>query len=173
MSADPFIYYPVELSTLRGRLNHSWIANGIINKGLEGILGLWLDARRWHALETEFLELEEEAERFGTSFVKAFSLARLVPILSPLACLPAEPRKMLEKALNSIYLSDLAAEQLCVEYQSSLKLLRKSLRQLRSDWDLTYPKGEKQLRMTIEELLLAAFDLKTVLDLIPKGVMIP
>lgn len=171
MSADPFVTYPVEFSSLRGRINHSWLENTIINKKLDGILALWLDGR-WQALDSGFGGMEDDAEKFGEIFIEAFSPARLVSLLSPLAALPDNMRHDLEDALDALYLADGAMARVAEEYKSALVELLDALAQLRKVWDLPRPNGETQVRETIAELIVAASELRKVIGRIPKGAVI-
>lgn len=173
MCTDPCLSFPVELSTQRGVVKHTWLENGIINKQVMGILYFRLDEKRWQALDMKFPALEEDAERFGLNFVDAFSTGKIVDHLSPLKLLPQEVREELRQFLDALYLQDGKMKQLQIEYQTHLTFLRDRLSELRDVWSLHGTNGIEQVQKSIVRLVDAALTLNAVMERIPKGAVIP
>ena len=174
MGRDPVICYPVNLSVTRSVLKHTWIENGILNKGVTGIVDhLWRDGRRWQALDSEFATRECEAERFGLEFTNGFCSTNLVELIAPLVVLPPNIRDCLRKVLDALYRSDGSMANLQIEYMNALATLRTRLAELRMVWDLPRPEGIERVRESAIRVIEAATELRVVMERIPKGVVIP
>lgn len=174
MSPDVRLCYPINLSVTRGVLKHTWIENGILNKGVTGIVDhLWRDGRRWQALDSEFPVRELEAEHFGLEIIDGYSPVNLVELVGPLVALPQAIRDSLRQSLDAIYKNDFSMANLQIEYMNALATLRKRLAELRTAWDLPRPDGVERVRTCAIHVIEAASELRMVMERIPKGVVIP
>lgn len=161
------------MSIQRGILHHTWLENGILNKGIAGVMGLWLDGVQWTALDVDFPIREIEAKKFGDRFIDEFSSGNLVDRLFPTQGLPQDVRTALRQALDSRYRKKSKLPQLQSDYRVALGELKDNLASLRLKWNTYLLEDEVQMQMIVQQVFDTASTLKKVIEQIPSGVVIP
>ncbi len=157
----------------RAMLKHSWLENQLLNKNAEDIVYLRGNSG-WNALDVEFSERVKEAIGLADDMEDGFSPAQLVDYLAPFAMVDQEIRDKIKQAIHAAYLESSNIPDFRVPLREAAIAFGESLDELREAWRLPLiEKNEQRLRNSWKKVSKRAKALHTVLEQLPKGVVLP
>jgi hypothetical protein len=159
-------------SVQRGRLKHSWLENEILNKTPETVVALrqgvgWPELQRFSADVEQALVLVKEVE-------SGFSPAKLVDQCTPLMALTESQKNIIRNAVHRAYLAYFDTLRAARGLHDSATDMKEALIALLEEWnkpDATMSGVELQARWVA--VLREAERLRTALDALPRGIVLP
>lgn len=162
---------PCDANTLRGQLKHSWLENEVLNVSIETVITLW---RQGGAdLATRYAVRVQDISRLAESLADGFSPAQLVDTLKPFGGLSTEERTAIKGAVHAAYLESSGILTLQAPLKAAAMGMEAALQELSRAWTLPQPQGESAVRAAWEGVREKASALIEVLELLPKGVVLP
>ncbi len=159
---------------VRGRLSHSWLANRILTKSEGDVLLLWREFAEWEELGAQFLEEADAAIELADTLEQGFSPARLIDMLSPFTGLAEDTRQELKQVLHALYLKETQIDQLKEPLQEAGEAIKLALEELKESWLLPRTDGNAaQVAAKWNAVLSSARKLQTILEKLPKGIVLP
>ena len=162
-----------EASVLRGRLKHSWLENQLLNKTSEEVVYLWRETG-WGALDKEFSQRVSETITLADELEEGFSPAQLVVHLAPLSKAHQETKDLIKQAVHRAYLESSKIVDLKEPLREKAISLGEVLDELRKVWRLPKTEDSEQtLRDVWQKVGMRAKALHSILERLPKGVVLP
>lgn len=162
---------PCDANTLRGQLKHSWLENEVLNISIETVITLW---RRGEAdLAARSAMRVQDLSRLADSLAEGFSPAQLVDTLKPFGGLSTENKAAIKAAVHAAYLESSGILTLQAPLKTAAMGMEAALQELSRAWSLPHPQGESAVRMAWEGVREKASALIEMLELLPKGIVLP
>lgn len=162
-----------ETNTLRGQLKHSWLENQVLNKTSDNVINFW-KSTGWKALEQQFAVHIRKAIQLSDEQESGFSPAQLVDTLTPFEKVNDETKELIKQAVHKAYLESSNITQLKVPLKEAAEELEKALGHLLEAWNQQVSeKSELELKKAWDEFLTRARKLHSVLEQLPKGIVLP
>ena len=162
-----------DTNTLRGQIKHSWLENQVLNKTSDNIIDFW-KANGWKALEQQFAVHIRKAVQLSDELESGFSPAQLVDTLRPFEKVDDETKELIKEAVHKAYLESSNITELKASLKEAAEELEKALKHLLEAWDQQVSeKSERELKETWNEFLTRARKLHSVLEQLPKGIVLP
>lgn len=158
---------------MRGRLKHSWLENQILNKSAEDVIFLFRNSG-WRALERVFLARVDETITLAADLENGFSPQVLVDKLEPFKRADESVRVQIKSAVHARYMEVSRIQEMKTPCQEAASSLGSAITKLLEIWQ--YPIGEENeeaLRSVWEEVAVRARDLHSILEKLPKGLVLP
>lgn len=158
---------------VRARLKHSWLENQLLNKTSQEVVYLWAETG-WPALENEFSERVKDTLNLADDLENGFSPAQLVDRLAPFAKVDQEAKELIKQAVHEAYLESSKISDFRMPLREDAMALGEALDELHKAWQLPVTEGHEQiLRSVWQKVSIKAKALHTILERLPKGVVLP
>lgn len=167
-------WFPCSASILRGQLRHSWLENQVFDFDSGYVASLWRDGQWTERIKFSFPRRLQQALELADGLVEAFSPAQLVETIAPFKILPKTLRTKIGAAVKGAYLavSDLSSQ--AEPLRIAILALRDEFAALSGLWEMPRtPENEAAVRCCWDNIQVKGKVLHTVLDEIPKGVVLP
>ena len=162
-----------DTNTLRGQLKHSWLENQVLNKTSDNIISFW-KANGWNALEQQFAVHIRKAIQLSDELESGFSPAQLVDTLRPFEKVDDETKELIKQAVHKAYLESSNITQLKAPLKEAAEEMEKALEHLLEAWNQQVSeKNEQELKKAWDKFLTRARKLHSVLEQLPKGIVLP
>lgn len=156
-----------------GQLKHSWLENQVLNKTSDNIIDFW-KAKGWNALEEQFEVHIKKAINLSEELEYGFSPAQLVDRLTPFEKVDCETKELIKQVVHKAYLESSNITELKVPLKKAAKELEKAFEHMLEAWNQPVSEtNEKKLRKTWGIFLTMARKLHSILEQLPKGIVLP
>lgn len=157
----------------RGQLKHSWLENQVLNKTSNNVINFW-KSTDWNALEQQFAVHIRKAIQLSDELESGFSPAQLVDTLRPFEKVDDETKELIKQAVHEAYLESSNITELKAPLKEASEELEKALGHLLEAWNQQVSeKNEQELKKAWDEFLTRARKLHSVLEQLPKGIVLP
>ncbi len=162
-----------EVRDLVGRLRHSWLENQVRNKSADEVVAIWREGP-WNALERDFPAHLARARALARHLASAYSPARWVERLLPLAALPEGERRRLARALDGVYRAGGGLGDLPKRIEECTPAVERARAVVVRRWQArSTPEAEEQLVASWSAFHEEASRLHGLLQELPSGPCIP
>lgn len=162
-----------DANTRRGQLKHSWFENQVLNKTSDNVINFW-KTTGWKALEQQFAVHIRKAIQLSDELESGFSPAQLVDTLTPFEKVDDKTKELIKQAVHKAYLESSNITELKAPLKEAAEELEKALKHLFEVWNQqVFEKSESELKKAWDEFLIKATKLHSVLEQLPKGIVLP
>jgi hypothetical protein len=163
--------FSCEANILRGQIKHSWLENEILYISIETVITLWRQSGT--DLTVKYATRLQDLSLLAENLAESFSPAQLVDKLKPFSGLTAEEKIAIKVAIHAAYLESSGILALQAPLKAAAVDLEAALQKLSRVWILPQSQGEDAVRAAWAGVRETACALIEVLELLPRGIVLP